>query len=92
MVNFNDYEGIIRTYGPNNFENLSLRIVVPTVRPFIDVEDGKIVSRFPNFDLFTAQFPKATKFFEAKGYEIGTMNSSGHYDGLLGESNLVQII
>ena len=90
MVNFNDYESIIRTYGgANNFENLSMRIVVPTVRPFIGVDNGKIVSRFPNFDLFTAQFPKATKFFESHGYEIGTMNSSGYYDGLLGKSSAI---
>lgn len=84
MVNFDDIEGIISKYGSDGFQNLSIRIVVPTVRPFIYVEKGKIVSRFPNFDLFTKQFPRATYFFEADGYEIGHLNATGSYNGLLG--------
>ena len=44
---------------PLSYKNLTVKIIVPTVRPFISVVNGKIESKLP-IKLFTELFPSRT--------------------------------
>ena len=48
------------------------------------VEKNKLVSKLPKMDLISNLFTTNTKLIESSGYNIGELNETGHWNGLLG--------
>ena len=48
------------------------------------MEKNKLVSKLPKMDLISNLFTKKTELIESDGYNIGEMNESGVWNGLLG--------
>ena len=43
-----------------------------------------MISKLPKISLVIGLFPKNTKLIESDGYNIGELNETGHWSGLLG--------
>ena len=57
------------------------------IRPFIFVENNQVKTSVRNLQVLMDYIPKRNvnyTFKSIEGYQLGQMNSSGHYSGLIG--------
>jgi hypothetical protein len=72
--------------GLRDYRNTSARIAISEVRPFIYVIQDKIQIEIKEFQSILDMLPKELKLKPVVNnkFELGTVNQTGHYNGLLG--------
>ena len=66
-------------------KNITLKVVVSEVKPFIFILNGKIIISIKEFQSILDMFPKEAnlQIVSYKQFEVGSINETGHYNGLI---------